>query len=441
MNRSVQTTAPVAAPSLPINDRPVRRIGYFILFVTFGLFGGWAALAPLDSAALGPGVVTVKSYRKAVQHLEGGIVSELRVRDGDQVAAGDVLLRLDDTEIRAELETVRSQLVAARALEARLLAERDGLEAPVSLDDFDPGDTQVREAQDSEARIFQTRRTSLLGEIDILEKTIVQLEEQIRGLQAVVASKQELAASFEEEIGDLRALLAEGFVDKQRLRQQERSLARLRAEVAEHRSAIARTRLRIGEAQLHILQLNKTFSNEVATQLGEVHTQVYGLRELLAAAQDKADRTLVRAPVSGMVISMTVHTVGGVVRAATPLMEIVPGSEELMVEVQISPADIDRVAPGKLADIRFSAFKSSTTPMIEGRLVHVSADRLVNEDTGLPYYLGRLELTEQGRQMLGSLMLVPGMPAEVLINTGERTLLNYLLQPASNAFARSLIED
>lgn len=441
MTRSAENTVVVAPLELQVNDRPARRIGYLILLATFGLFGSWAALAPLDSAALGPGVVMVKSYRKTVQHLEGGIVRELRVRDGDQVKAGDVLLRLDDTQARAELEMVRSQLIAARALEARLLAERDGLETPAPLADLDPADPRVREAQDSEARIFQSRRTSLLGEVGILEKTVVQLEEQIRGFQAIVASKQELAASFEEEIGDLRALLAEGFVDKQRLREQERSLSRLRAEVAEHRSAIAQARLRIGEAQLQILQLKKTFASDVATQLGEVHTQVYDLHERLAAVQDRAERTLVRAPESGMVIGMTVHTLGGVVGAATPLLDIVPASEELVVEVQISPADIDRVAPGKLADIRFSAFKSSTTPVVEGRLVHVSADRLINEDSGLPYYLGRLELTEQGRQALGDLVLVPGMPAEVLINTGERTLLNYLLQPASNAFARSLIED
>lgn len=424
-----------------VEDRLVRRIGYLILFITFGLFGGWAALAPLDSAALGPGVVTVKHYRKTVQHLEGGIVRELRVRDGDLVQAGDVLLRLDDTQARAELEMVRSQLIAARAQEARLLAERDRLDAPAPLVDLDESDPRVREAQDSEARIFQSRRTSLLGEIALLEKAVVQLEEQIRGIRAVVANKQELATSYEEEIGDLRALLVEGFVDKQRLREQERNLARLRAEAAEHQSAIAQARLRIGETQLQILQLKKTFASDVVTRLGEAHSRVYDLRERLTAVQDRMARTLVRAPEAGMVIGMAVHTVGGVVGAAEPLMDIVPASEELIVEVQISPVDIDRVAPGKLADIRFSAFKSSVTPVIEGRLVHVSADRLVNPESSLPYYLGRLELTEQGRRTLGDLALVPGMPAEVLINTGARTLLDYLLQPASNALARSLIED
>lgn len=443
MNKPMQT--PLSAASeptpLPIDDQPVRRVGMIILLLSFGLFGGWATLAPLNSAALAPGVVTVKSYRKTVQHLEGGIVRELRVRDGDQVKAGDVLLVLDNTQARAETEMMRSQLIAALAMEARLLAERDGLPAPLAVAELDANDPRVREAHDSEARIFQTRRTSLLGEIGLLEKSVVQIEEQIRGVKAIIASKQTLAASYQEEIDDLRALLAEGFVDKQRLREQERSLARLQAEVAEHQSDSARARLQIGEAQLKILQLKKTFATEVAGQLGEVHTMVYDLRERLAAVQDRAQRTEITAPEAGMVMGMTLHTLGGVVGPGTPLLDIVPASEELIVEAQVSPADIDRVAVGKLADIRFSAFKSSTTPVIEGRLVQVSADRLINKDSGAPYYLARLELTDKGRQALSHLQLVPGMPAEVLINTGARTLLQYLMQPASDAFARSLIED
>lgn len=428
------------ANELPTSDRSIRRIGYAILFVTFGLFGSWATLAPLDSAALAPGVVTVKSYRKTVQHLEGGIVRALHVRDGDQVAAGQVLIELDDTQASAEQEMVRSQLIAARALEARLLAERDGRET-VTFAEAEPTDRRVREAQDSEAQIFQARRISRLGEVDVLSKRIVQLEEQIRGFQAVIAGKQELSKSYGEEVGDLRALLSEGFVDKQRLREQERSLALLRAEIADLHSSIARARLQIGETQLQIVQLNKEFATEVVDQLAEVQTKVFDLRERLAAAEDRARRTRIRAPEAGMVLGLQVHTVGGVINPGTPLLDIVPASEELIVEVQISPIDIDRVAPGKLADIRFSAFNHATTPVIEGRLTHVSADRLVNQETGVPYYLGRVELTEAGRKELGKLLLVPGMPAEVLLNTGERTLLSYLVQPATNAFARSLIED
>ena len=189
---------------LPIDDRPTRRIGYLIVLLTFGLFGGWATFAPMDSAALAPGVVTIKSYRKTVQHLEGGIVRELRVHDGDQVKAGDVLLVLDNTQARSEMEMMRSQLIAALELEARLIAERDGLPEPLAVPGLDANDPRVREAHDSEVRIFQTRRTSLLGEIGLQEKSIGQIEQQIRGFKAIIVSKQSLANSYQEEIVDLR---------------------------------------------------------------------------------------------------------------------------------------------------------------------------------------------------------------------------------------------
>ncbi len=443
MNPSMQNLiqAPAQLPGLPVDDRPTRRIGYLILLVTFGLFGGWATFAPLGSAALAPGVVTVKSYRKTVQHLEGGIVRELRVHDGDQVKAGDVLLVLDNTQARSEMEMMRSQLIAALELEARLVAERDGLSEPVAVRGLSANDPRVREAHESESRIFQARRNSLLGEVGLLEKSIGQIEQQVRGYTAIIASKQTLAKSYQDEIVDLRALLADGYVDKQRLREQERSLSRLQAEVAEHQSDSARARVQIGEAQLKILQLRKTFASEVAEQLGETRTKVYDLRERLATVQDRAQRTEILAPESGMVMGMAVHTLGGVISPGTPLLDIVPASEELIVEAQVSPMDIDRIALGKLVDIRFSAFKSSTTPVIEGRLVQISADRLINKDNGAAYYLARVAVTDQGRKNLGDLALVPGMPAEVLINTGSRTLLQYLMQPATNAFARSLIED
>lgn len=441
VEKSIQATAGLETPQPQIDDRPIRNIGYAILFLTFGLFGSWAVFAPLDSAALAPGVVTVKSYRKTVQHLEGGMVKALHVRDGDVVQAGDVLVELDGTQTLAELEMVRSQLIALHAMETRLMAERDDMDSVAFAATTDHNDPRILEAQENERRIFIARRNSRLGEIGVLQKRMVQLNEQIRGFQAVTLSKQELANSYQEEIGDLSALLKEGFVDKQRLREQERSMTRLRSEVADLKSSIAMARLQIGETELQIAQLQKNFVAEVVNRLAEVQTQVFDLSERLSAVQERANRIQIRAPESGMVLGMTVHTVGGVVGPGTPLLDIVPASEDLVVEVQISPVDIDRITPGKLADIRFSAFSMATTPVIEGQLSHISADRLINEQTGAAYYLGRVELTEKGRKDLGSLILVPGMPAEVLINTGERTLLNYLVRPATNVFARSLIED
>ncbi|MBV0932312.1 HlyD family type I secretion periplasmic adaptor subunit [Marinobacterium weihaiense] len=426
---------------LDVSDKKPRLIGLLILFVTFGMFGTWAAVAPLDSAALAPGVVTVKTYRKTIQHLEGGIVEEIHVRDGDQVETGDVLLVLDDTQAQAELGIVRGQLIAAQALESRLKAERDQLEQIRFPDSFNVTDERVAESVQSEKQVFEARMNSHLGEIEVLEQRMTQIGEQIRGLEAVIRSKGELMTSYEEEITELTELLSDGFVDKQRLRDFERRVSELEGDMADHRSSIAQAKMKQGETRLSALQLKKDFHTEVVNQLSEVQSTLFDLRERERALIDRVERTVIRAPEAGMVLGMKVHTVGGVVQSGAPILDIVPAASDLVVEAQVSPIDIDRVSAGKLADIRFSAFKSATTPVIEGRVEHISADRLTNEETGAPYYLARVELTETGRKDLGDLVLVPGMPAEVLVNTGERTLLEYLVQPATNAFARSLIED
>ncbi|WCE07133.1 HlyD family type I secretion periplasmic adaptor subunit [Pseudomonas sp. JBR1] len=430
------------AEGLKVSDQPIRRLGFAILLVVFGLGGLWAALAPLSSAVLAQGSVTVKSSRKTVQHLEGGILQELRVHDGDRVHAGEVLMRLDDTQDRVQLEAIRSQRVAAQALEARLIAERDDLgDVFFTADDLAVDDQRVREARGSERQIFAARRAARRGEVAVLRNRDVELEQQIRGLEANIQSKVSLAKSYEGEIKDLSDLLKQGFVSNERLRDQERSLSRLQAEIADQRSAIARARVQRGETQLQILQTNQRFKAEVASQLADTQSRLYELREQLRGQQDTLDRKVIKAPVDGMVMGLAVHTLGGVVAPGSHLLDIVPGGADLLVEVEIQPADIDRVAQGKLAEIRFSAFKGATTAVLEGELVYVSADRFINEKSGAPYYLARVALTDRGRQELEHRELQPGMPAEVLINTGDRTLLNYLLKPARNAMARSMIEE
>lgn len=438
---SINTAIDDSLSDLPSSDRKARTVGLAIVLITFGLFGGWATFAPLESAALAPGVVTVQSYRKTVQHLEGGIVKELHSRDGDMVRAGDPLIVLDDTQIRAEYGMTRSQLVAAQAMEARLRAERDGVDQIDFGDMLESESKRAIEAREGETQVFNARRGSRLGEVSVLEKRIGQLNEQISGLQSMINTKRSLENSYKNEISELKQLLSEGYVDKQRLLEQERKLDMLRAEVADHQSEITKTQLQISETELQVLQLNKDFNSEVVGQLSEVQTKVFDLREKMAALEDRLSRVVIRAPEDGMILGMKVHTIGGVVSPATPLLDIVPSISDLIVEAQVSPIDIDRVSAGKSADIRFSAFNSATTPVIQGEVRHVSADRLINEETGMPYYLARVALTEEGSRALGSLKLQPGMPAEVLINTGERTMLQYLMQPATDAFARSMIED
>lgn len=425
---------------LPTSDRKPRTIGMLIVFVAFGLFGTWSVVAPLGSAALAPGVVTVQTYRKTVQHLEGGIVKELHARDGDVVKAGDPLIVLDDTQVRAEYGMITSQLIAAQAMEARLRAERDDLSQIDFSGMLESNSQRAREAREGETQVFNARRGSRLGEVSVLEKRISQLHEQIRGLESMISTKRSLEKSYQDEIGELTELLAEGFVDKQRLLDQQRRLDMLRTEIADHGSQITKTKLQISETELQIVQLNKDFNSDVVAQLAETQTRVFDLQERLSALEERLRRIVIRAPDDGMIIGMKVHTIGGVVSPATPLLDIVPSVSDLVVEAQVSPVDIDRVSPGKTADIRFSAF-GSATPVMEGVVNHVSGDRLINEQTGMPYYLARVSLTEKGTKTLGSLKLQPGMPAEVLINTGDRTLFQYIMQPITDAVARSLIED
>lgn len=439
--KTIITTAADNFSALPTSDAKTRRLGFGIIFVVFGIFGTWAAVAPLDSAASAPGVVTVQTYRKTIQHLEGGIVKELLVRDGDTVKEGDPLIVLDDSQVGAEYEMNRSQLVAAKATEARLRAERDGASTIDFGDALESNTKRGQEAQLSETQIFNARRNSRMGEMAVLQERIGQLNEQIKGLNAMIGTKNTLGKSYAGEISELRELLAEGFVDKQRMLEQERKLASLKAEIADHHSTITKTRLQINETELQNVQLTKDFNSEVVKQLADIQTKVYDLQERTAAYRDRLSRTVIRAPEDGMVIGMTVHTVGGIVRAATPLLDIVPSISDLIVEVHVKPVDIDRIGVGKTAKIRFSAFNTATTPEIEGVVTQVSADRLTDERTGAPYYLARLRVTEDGEKQLGDRKLVPGMPADALINTGSRTMLQYILQPARDVISESMNEE
>lgn len=428
-------------PDLPISDRWLKILGGGVVFLVFGVFGSWAALAPLDSAASAVGVITVQTYRKTVQHLEGGIVKDLLVRDGDEVKAGDPLIILGDTQLRAEFEMVKSQLIASLAVEARLLAERDGKASVDFSRMLEQSTPRAIEAKDSENQVFRARRISHLGEISVLEKRVSQFKEQIRGLETMIRTKGGLDKSYSNEIRELKELLAEGFVDKQRMLDQERKRETLYTEIAEHRTEIIKTGLQISETELQILQLKKDFNSEVVTQLAEVQTKNFDLKERMDALQDRIQRVVIRAPDSGMVLGMSVHTIGGVVSAATPLLDIVPSFSDLVIEAKISPNDIDRVTIGRPAHIRLTNYNAAIVPVIDGVVSRISADRLLDEtNDNLPYFLARINLTEDSIRRVAVLKLVPGMPTEVLINTGERTLLQYLMQPASNAFAKSLIE-
>ena len=417
-----------------------RKIGLYIFFLIFGLFGFWSAFAPLDGAAFAPGTVTVKSYNKVVQHLEGGIVAEILVQDGDVVEAGQPLLELDDTQARTSLEIINSQYVALRMREARLISERDGaseVDYPTALAMSTANAAQEMGAQN---QLFEARRDSNEGRMQILEQRVNQLQNQVRGMEALQTTKESLARSFSEELEDTQKLLDQGFSEKTRLREAERSFASFSGEAAELTANIAATRVQIGETELQILQLKSDFHSEVVSELSEVQTSLKDASERLTALQDVVSRTTITAPDAGVVNGMQVHTVGGVISAGSPIAEIVPGNDELVIQASVSPVDIDRVSEGQEARIRFSTF-GSRAPTFFGTLISLSADALADESTGASFYLARIELNADSREELGNLVLLPGMPAEVFINTGSRTFLQYLFKPLSNTVARSFNED
>lgn len=418
-----------------------KRIGLLIFFLVFGVFGVWASVAPIQGAALGSGTVVVRSNRQVVQHFEGGIVRDIRVRNGDLVQAGDILMVLDSTQPLSQLELTVVQLNAYLAREARLIAERDNLDEinfPAQLLSVESG--QVLEEVSIQRHLFHTRRASLQGAVEVLEQRIGQLQSRLNGLRAQRDSKLTLAASYREELSDVELLLAEGFSDRNRLRELQRNVETLRGEAAELESTISTTEIQIGETRLEILQQSRQFQNEVAEELSEVQTLIKDAEERITALRDVVSRTTIRAPVSGAVNGMQVHTIGGVISPGMEIADVVPQGDELVVEARISPVDIDRVTVGQEATIRFSAF-GSAVPSIFGEVIHVSADSFTDPNTGAPYYTARVEVTPDGMDNLGDLILVPGMPADVFISTGARTLLQYMLKPVTTALAKSFIED
>ncbi|MBT8146054.1 MAG: HlyD family type I secretion periplasmic adaptor subunit, partial [Gammaproteobacteria bacterium] len=317
-----------SSPSIVTSITYPLRIGVTILFLVFGVFGAWAVLAPLDSAAYAPGVVTVESYKKTIQHLEGGLVQEIVTRNGDWVEAGDILLVLDNTQPLAQLEIANAQLVSFAATEARLTAERDGLDEVIYPSLLLSGQLDGQAEMAVQNEIFAARKAANEGSIEVLEQRISQLESRAEGLRALKETREALAASYAEELEDTQALLSQGFSDKLRLRELERNYASAQGEAADLTANISSTEIQIGETRLEILQQQRQFQNDVVSELSEVQTGLKDVRERIIALQDVVRRTVIRAPEEGIVNGMQVHTVGGVVSPGTPIVEIVPQGGE-----------------------------------------------------------------------------------------------------------------
>lgn len=437
--------APSAAPDAAARPRLRGPIvtGIAIVVLFFGGFGGWSALAPLASASIASGVVGVDTKRKTVQHLEGGIVGDILVTEGDHVRAGQVLVRLDETRPRATLELLRGRQLAATALEARLAAERDGADSirfPDALSDR-AADPKVAEVVAGQTEIFEARRRSVQGQISILNQRIAQFEEEITGLKAQIGAENRQLKLIVDEIADVSGLVDKGLARLPRLRALQRRQAEIEGSRSDHYARIARARQNIGENLLRITELRTAMVNEVVEQLRAVQDELLDIDERIRAAEDVLRRTDIRAPQDGVIVGMQVHTTGGVVGPGEPLLDIVPSSDRLVVEAQVDPADIDVVHPGLEAEVRFTAFSNRYTVPVMAKVTSVSADRFVDERMGTAYYAAKVELTEDPAEVLDGGVLQPGMQAEVMILTGDRTALSYLMRPLFIGLTRAFRED
>ena len=422
-------------PKVETDERPIVRFGMFTLAIGFGGFLLWAALAPLDEGVPGSGVVSVDSKRKTVQHLRGGIVESLEVREGDRVKAGDVLLRLNDKDVRAQLEIVRGQYWTVRATEARLLAERDGRSSvafPKEMLESAKTDPRAVEAMRVQGQLFAARRSALASELGTMDESITGLNDQIRGLQSVETGKKTQINLLEKEVNSLRDLVAEGFVPRNKLYELERILADISGTRGSDLASISRAQAAINEVKLRKLQRQQDFRKEIETQMTDVQREVSAQSDRLLALQDEFERAVIKAPTDGHVVGLEAHTVGGVIRPGDRIMDIVPEGDALVVEAQLPVNLIDKVHVGQLATIHLQVvLGGGRQPAIEGKVVQVSADRLTDPRTGSPFYSARIQITEKGEAALRENKLTPqaGMQSDVVVITGERTVLQYLMRP------------
>lgn len=410
------------------------------IFVVFGL---WAAIAPIDSAAIAPGKVVLDSNKKTINHLEGGIVEEILVSEGMAVKEGQPLLRLDNTAAKARYDLYRGQFVAAQASEARLVAERDNLDEvtfPQSLLDMEADDAHVATSIDSQRRLFKTRREALEGKESVLGQKVKQLDEEIKGLEEQIKSANTQLDLLNEEIRDVRHLLKSGNAPKTRLLALERRSAEIVGERGENQARISRAMQAINEAKIETLNLRTNFLNDVVTELRETQVKLSDLEEQLRASENVVSRIVINSPIAGAVTGLAVHTVGATITPNSALMNIVPFDDKLIVEAKVRPDDIDVVRVGLEARVRLVAFKVRNVPPVEGRVITVSADRFEDQRTGETYYTARVEIDEDQLHKLGNVTLQPGMPTEVLIVTGSRSFFSYLFSPISDSFNRSFRE-
>lgn len=437
-----ETTPTGLAPLPPADWQRVARVGRAIVILGFGVFVGWASLARLDGAAVSSGVVAVESYRKTVQHLEGGIVREILVRDGDVVAEGQVLLRLDPTRVDAQSEAYRSQVAALQAQETRLLVERDvgsvlSFPAEVVRRSADP---TVAAVITDQKQVFEVRRAALLGNLSVADAQIEQARKEAEQNTSDLATARATYDNVVGELVPLRGLLQQKLVAVSRVMPLEREKLRLEGVIASGELQAKKLNERLTEAELKRKQVLSDYRQESSTQLLDVRRQLSGARQQLVVAEDAQRRYELKAPIAGTVQQMRIFTVGGVIRPGDPVLDIVPTTDTLVIQAKISPLDVDRVTPGMPAEIRFPSFRYFGADIITGSLRSVSRDRLIEDASREPYFAAEVTVDRSSIPAVFANRLTAGIPADVVIPTEPRSVMSYLLTPIYERFDKSMRE-
>jgi len=420
------------------DDSKVIAFGLTLLIVVFIICGGWMALAPLQSSSVAIGEVSAGTEKKVVQHLQGGTISEILVKEGAIVKKDDVLIKLDILQSKAQLDAYKRQYMDSVASFSRLVAQRDDLDSI----NFPSEVTNLNIIQDQK-NIFYTTTRSLKDQKEITEQRIVQLRNQISGLKSLNNVRTNRIISLSDELKEWESLYAQKLVDKIKIRDINREINSLKGDIASNKSEISRLGEQINEMKTQQLLTEKEYRNKILDQIVQVKNTMSDLKSKIDSFEDIISKSDIKAPTSGVVVGLKAHTKGSVIRSGTDILEIVPENSDLIVIARVQITDIDKVKIGLFSDIRFSAFNLQNAHVIEGEIIYVSADRFTDEATGEPYYEAKIKVTPEGMIQLKEFgfKLLPGMPAEVMINIGERTPLSYLVKPFTDMLSRGFNEE
>jgi HlyD family secretion protein len=433
-----------APPALRDRLRGVTWTGNLLVCGFVIGLGTWSTYAPLESAAVAAGTVESESSRKTIQHLEGGIIREILVADGDVVRSGQTIISLEDTKARAEAQSLRGQLWEATAREARLRAEQHGegqVSFPAELEMAQKASPPVATVLAGQRGIFETRRQVFQSQAAVNREKRSQVEKEIEGLRAQESAASRRIEIVREEAATVAMLVNKGLERRPRLLNLEREMADIEGRRGEIVAQISRAGQVINESEATLLKLENDRQNEIAQSLREVQNQIFQIRERLQAADDQLSRTAVKAPEDGVVTDLKVHTPGGVIGAGAPLMDLVPRQDRLIVIARVRPEDIDVVRPGLSADVNLLPYNQRRVPRLHGTVMHVSADRLADRRTDQPYYAAKIRVQDPASAGIEGVHIIPGMPTQVFIKTGRGTVALYALRPLLDSFNSAFRED